>query len=92
MPGLCRGRGDRRHGETSAGSDRSLVGAIAPLGMVLTVAGVLLGARSHPMAIVVAAAAGFLVAAFVVDAVDRWRDGPDDGWPEQSLGGTVERR
>lgn len=64
----------------------------APLGVVLTVAGVLLGARSHPVAIVVAAAAGFLVAAFVVDAVDRWRDGPDDEWPERPHGGAVEHR
>ncbi|NUT91733.1 MAG: hypothetical protein HOY78_06850 [Saccharothrix sp.] len=58
-------------------------GLTAPLGMVLTVAGVLLGARSHPLAIVAAATAGFLVAAFVVDAVDRWLDGPDKGWPDR---------
>ncbi|RKT74969.1 hypothetical protein DFJ66_8344 [Saccharothrix variisporea] len=62
----------------------------APLGMVLTVAGVLVGARAQPVAIVVVAAAGFLVAAFVVDAVDRWLDGPDEGWPDKPHGDVAE--
>uniref|UniRef100_UPI0031D51DCB hypothetical protein n=1 Tax=Saccharothrix mutabilis TaxID=33921 RepID=UPI0031D51DCB len=64
----------------------------APLGMVLTTAGVLVGARSNPVGIVVAGAAGFLVAAFVVDAVDRWMDGPDEGRPDRSRGGIAGRR
>ncbi|MEU7524460.1 hypothetical protein AB0A74_01850 [Saccharothrix sp. NPDC042600] len=48
----------------------------AAFGMVLSVVGVLVWVRWHPVGIVLAGAAGFLVSAFVVDAVERWLDGP----------------